>query len=209
MDVAWQDSVGSFLDSFATDGGGSPAGFASGDNGVVWSDSADNGLFADPDSVLWNDAPVHWSNADPSLVLAGDLSPLGTVSFAPDNTLPAANLLWGEPGDNTSNGSINFSIAAAGAGTDNTFPLGSASDNTPRSLLFTNAGFGDILWTAVPDGAAPALQLADAGSIAGLSFPTLAPQQLIWTDPSHGVPALFTDQANAGIAPLNTLFGHA
>jgi hypothetical protein len=192
MDVAWQDSVGSFLDSFATDGEGSPGGFASGDNGVVWSDTADNSAFTGTDSLLWNDASVHWSNADPSLILAGDLGPPGTASFASDNSLPATNLLWTDPSDNTS---INVSIAGAGAGMDNTFPLGPASDNAPRSLLFTNASSSDILWTATPDGASPALtlpttvnsqalHLADGGSVPDLSFPTLAPQQLVWTDPS-------------------------
>lgn len=41
----------------------------------------------------------------------------------------------------------------------------------------------------------------------GPTFAMLAPQQLVWTDPSQGVPAALNDQPDAGLTPLHTLFG--
>ena len=76
-----------------------------------------------------------------------------------------------------------------------------------------------LVWTGQPHGSIPdgtgQTPLAPpvtgntplTGDVHGATFSTLAPQQLVWTDPSQGVPTTLTDLANTGATPLNTLFG--
>jgi hypothetical protein len=78
-----------------------------------------------------------------------------------------------------------------------------------------------LVWTgqpplpgALPDGTGQppvtppvAGNSALTGVLPGSTFATLAPQQLVWTGPSQGVPATLSDQPNTGLTALNTLFG--
>jgi len=41
------------------------------------------------------------------------------------------------------------------------------------------------------------------------AFADLAPQQLVWTDPSQGVPTTLTEPPGTGVTPLNALFGRS
>ena len=140
MDVLWQDSVGSFLDSLVADTGACCVSFAGRDGAAPWSAAADSSPFAGSDSLLWsgnNETP-----ADTSLAYAGSLGPDGNTPFGSDPALLAAGLLWGDSGSNTSIWPINDPWLATGIsaqGTD-TFPLiMSASGSGAPSLLWQTA----------------------------------------------------------------------
>jgi hypothetical protein len=47
------------------------------------------------------------------------------------------------------------------------------------------------------------------GGLPAPTFATLAPQELVWTDPSQGVATTLADQPNVGATPLPTLFSRA
>jgi hypothetical protein len=45
--------------------------------------------------------------------------------------------------------------------------------------------------------------------VPGSAFAALAPQQLVWADPSQGVPTTLTEPPGTGVTPLNALFGRS
>ncbi|MBV8753339.1 MAG: hypothetical protein JO328_10830 [Hyphomicrobiales bacterium] len=254
MDVAWQDGVGSFLDSSGTD----PSSFVSfteGD-GTLWSSSADSPLFSGQ-SVLWEsglDSPAdsHISGltvdstngTDTGTWLAGSWLADGTPGLA-DGTLQGG-LLWGSAGSETpislaSNGGVGLGALELGASSGDSqwqqfvdhYAGGSATGLTDvPHLLWTGAGSQSAI-VPVPNNSQPVhialndtLPLATVGSVqpsvtlpevnyappttptglegaAAQQFSALAPQQLVWTDPTHGQPAV----AEVASAAPSTLAG--
>ena len=89
----------------------------------------------------------------------------------------------------------------------NPFLDGSAVSLPPAGLVWP----GEPPTNVVPDAAGqPPLTTPPADNARmGYVLGYLAPENLLWTDPSHGVPAALGDQPNVGTAPLNTLFTRA
>jgi hypothetical protein len=224
MDVAWQDGVGSFLDSSGTDPS-SFASFASDDGGALWSSSADNPLFSGQ-PVLWEsgeDAPADSrisaltadgaGGNDTSALLAGSWIADAGSGFAGGSVALDGGLLWTGAGRDTSstltsNGGVGLGALDLGAGSVasqwqqsvNDFASQSATGfrETP-SLLWTGASSQPPVTVPVVDGL-QAIHLAPAD---GLSVPTLAgvsPTQLVWTQPS-GAPGLANGPTLADAAP--------
>jgi len=250
MQLLWQDNVGSFLDSLATDAGGSSVSFAGGDGGTPWSATTDSSLFAGANSLLWSGN--NETSADTNLSYAGSFGPEGTTPWGSDPALLAAGLLWGDSGSNTSVWPINdpWPATAVSAQGSETFPVVmSNSGSGAASLLWQTAVssfeqvstevqsiagnsvlsqavesqlnqvlavVGNVTGgTAQPPVTLPvttqATNLAASGGSAAPSFSTLAPQQLLWTDPSSlgssgvsGMPTL-TSASPVGSSTPNAL----
>jgi len=211
MDVAWQDGAGSFLDWSGSDLSGSFASLASGDGSVLWSSSADTPLFSG-DSVLWEstaDSPAgsHLSAFDPS-ASETDGTPTrswitsGTSGLLVGSSSLDSGLLWAGAGSDTSASLNSGSGLWLGA-----LDLGAGSGPSSQWLQFVNdfanrsaTGFSDIptlLWSGGERSAVTPPITGDplhlASSFAGPSFPTLAPEHLVFTDPAGAAAPIMAD----------------
>lgn len=216
MDLSWQDSVGSFLDTLATDPGSSLASFVDGVGAALWSAPSDTASPSGAGSLLWSDLA---SSSDDTSAL--NFGTADQTSWAPDSALPTAGLLWADPSGNavwsgngtwaTENGMLTTTGFA-----DSTLAQGAASAVSPlwQAILsnFADAGGGlapvfasamnDVSWTATGGTGQPPMisltpapqltSLAGSGALAQALFSTLAPQQLLWTDQS-GAAGLVTE----------------
>ena len=153
MDVAWQDSVGSLLDSSGID----PSSFASftGGDGTLWSSSGDSPLFSGQ-SVLWESGPdsstdshigglkVDSANGtDTSPLLASSWMATGPYAFARENPLPDAGLLWSSAGSDTSSPLTDNGGLALGA-----LDLGATSGASQWQQFVTDYAAGAETWLA-------------------------------------------------------------
>ena len=127
---------------------------------------------------------AHSSAVDSALNQALDLLWTATGGTgAPPVTLPHA------PTNPFVDGSLPFFLPPSG------FP--------PTNELFPNApGTPPVTPPIVND--SPPINV-----VPGSTFAALAPQQLVWTDPSQGVPTTLTEPPGTGVTPLNTLFGRS
>jgi hypothetical protein len=234
MDVAWQEGVGSFLDSSGSDLSGTFASFWSGD-GTLWSGASDNGVLAGP-SLLWSDANADSgdtsstrlgtgltdgaSGADTPTLSLGSWISDGASGFAA-STLHGG-LLWAGAGSDTS--SSLTSGSGAGLGSLGALDLTAGSSSTlwqqfvdgfgsqfatwaadlPH-LLWTGAASQPLVTAPVADGS-QALNLATAGSLPLPAAATLAPAQLVWTQPS-GATGLATGPSLTDAAPTPPISG--
>lgn len=213
MDVAWQDSVGSFLDSSGTGLASTSGAFGVGDNGTLWSASPDTGAFADQ-SVLWNQTDLDGSDSTSTHLGAGitdsasgsDTSTLSLGSWGTDGTPALASgtlqggLVWAGASSDTSNSLTNGTGVGLGA-----LDLGAGSAATSQWQQFVNdfasqsgAWLTDaqpLLWTGTssqPPITAPVptslgsqpVQLAPSGSLPIPTLGSVVPAQLTWTQPS-------------------------
>jgi hypothetical protein len=202
MDVVWQDSGASFLDSAGTD----PSSFASfASDGTLWTSSGDSPLFSGQ-PVLWESDP---DSPGDSRVAGLTLDGSGGT----DTSLPLADrwiadrtpglagamldVLWAGASTDTSsslasNGGMGLGALDLGAGSVSSQWQQFVNDFASQSAT----GFGEapsLLWTDAssrPPVAVPVVDGLRAISLAptdGLSVPTLAsvsPTQLVWTQPS-------------------------
>ena len=207
MDVAWQDSVGSFLDSSGT-GSSGVASFAGGD-GTLWSSAPDSPLFSSQ-SVLWeSDADPPTDNhlvglnsdstgaTDTSPILAGGWIADGAPGLTGGSPTLDGGLLWAGAGSDTSASLTNSTGVGLGA-----LDLGAGS-STSQWQQFVNDFAGQpaawlsdtahLLWpgagtqppVAVPFSAgSQSVPLAPSTGVALPSIPSLSPTQLAWTGPS-------------------------
>jgi hypothetical protein len=219
MDVSWQDSVASFLDSSGTDLS-SFASFASGDGATLWSSSADTPFSGE--FVLWEssaDTPLDsrisslsLDAVDPETTrLAGSWMDNGSLSFGGGSSSLDSGLLWAGAGD-TSNPLASGS-GTTGLGSLAALDLGPGNGvsqwqqllglSAPAETWFQQAT--SLLWTggSAQPPLAPTLttdSLRLAGSPAGPIFPTLSAERLAWTDPSAAT-ALISVPTLADAAP--------
>jgi hypothetical protein len=215
MNVLWQDNLPSFLDSSSLAGAGDFAA-SLGDGGAPWFALADGGLFSGQ-PVLWWDNGADSATADSGLTgvagfdpggAAGGWLPRGAEAFTGANPALDGGLLWADPSGSTS----SFALSGAGAGhldlsagNDASFQWQQLIGNSSTTWL-TEASH--LLWT----GGQPPLTPPIVGTspLTGIlpepTFPMLAPQQLVWTDPTQGLPAIISDPAAVGAAPV-TLAG--
>ena len=206
MDVAWQDSVGSFLDSSGTDPS-SFSSFASDDGAALWSSSSDGPLFS-TQPVLWEsgaDTPGDSRNGWLTLDSAGgtDSDMLSLAGWNTDATAGLAGgtlnggLLWTAAGSNTwtslaSSDGVGLGAldlgAASGASQWQQFVDSFGSQfstwaaDVPH-LLWTGAGSQPAVTVPVADG----LQSLPIAANDSLSLPTLgsiSPTQSVWTQQS-------------------------
>jgi hypothetical protein len=217
MNVLWQDNVPSFLDGSSPGGAG---GFAAslGDGGAPWFASADGGLFSGQ-PVLWWDNGADSATADSGLAgvagfdpggAAGGWLPHGAEAFAGANPTLDGGLLWADPSGSTS----NLVLTGPGVGQFD-LTAGHGGPSQWQQLLGTSghetwlANASTLLWTGGSDRApltppvtSDTLHLT--GGLAGPSVPTLAAEQLTWTDPST---AGLASGPNLGVAePALTQF---
>jgi len=221
MDVVWQDSVGSFLDSAGSDPG-SFASFAD-DGGALWSSVSDSPLFSS-EPVLWQsgaDAPADShlgaliadsSVTDSSALLAGGwIADAGSGFVGGSATLHGGGLMWAGAGSNTastlsSNGGVGLGALDLGASSGSLwqqfvdqFASGAASSlgDVPQLLWTSPAGQLSIT-VPVVSGLQP-LQVGASDSVAA-TLGNLAPTQLVWTQPS-AANGLTVGPSLAGAAP--------
>jgi hypothetical protein len=206
MDVVWQDGVGSFLGSGGTDSGGSLASYLSADGGAVWLAPADSGLFSSQ-SMLWESAgdsrgdsyaaafTQDATETEASTVPVGWIAN-GASEFASGSPTLDGGLLWNGAGDTS--GSLSTIGGAGGLGSLAALDLGAgtasslwqqfANDFAGRSAPWL-ADVPHLLWTGgsgqpplAPPISGDSLHLT--GSLVGPSVAPLAPEHLVWTDPS-------------------------
>jgi hypothetical protein len=156
MDIVWQDSPGSFLDSGSIDAASAFAPVPGADGSALWSSAADRGSSATGDALLWDDDAASRASWQANLAAAGMSSPdwgrqfglsSGSLDIAwADGSGNGPSLLWQPNGS-----AAPFSFAAS--------PLDSSMEWT--SSLPTPAG---ILWSASEPTTLPAF--------VGLSAPT-------------------------------------
>jgi len=220
MDLSWQDSAGSFLDTLGTDPSSSLASYVDGGGAALWSSPYDGASPSGAGSLLWSDRGAP-SDDTPALNFATDES----ISLAPDSTLPATGLLWANSGSYAPVWSDNSRWAADSAYTDGTLsqaastvsPLWQAVQSNfvdsggGMAPVFTSAlnDVSQVLWTATGGtGQQPLLPLTPDPLLASLggssvlttpSVSSLAPQQLLWSEP-QGTPAL-AGSPTIGAAP--------
>jgi hypothetical protein len=223
MDIAWQDSAASFLDSSGSDGAGSVS-FSGADAGTPSLAFADGGLTSGQ-SLLWQGNDAVFSGA-------GDPSTLAGASWASGETATPRSilgsleegLLWPDLG-----GALSGSVIYDGSDlTSAMSAMGASLDASPASLQWNQfiselsptgvdssmTDVSGLLWTATEGGqftspttsGFPPLHLADVGAFPG---PVFAAQQLVWTDPAQTAPAVLSDQPNAGVTSFSPLFGPA
>jgi hypothetical protein len=186
MNVLWPDSVGSFLDSLATDASNGFASFVD-DGAALWSSSSGSDPASAIGSLLWSDS-----------------------SAATDTSSLAAGLLWADRGSSsTSTWSISDPTFSAPAGTGGGSLLWQAllpeiqriSTELPSSFdsLFNSAL--DLLWTATGGTGQPPFTLPITGApqlATGLLPSTLGAllaEQVVWTDPSQGLHGITSSAA--------------
>jgi hypothetical protein len=210
MDVAWQDGVGSFLDSSGTD----PSGFislANGDGGTLWSSSGDSSQ-----SILWESGPDSAADShisgftsdsagatDTGTLLAGTWITDAASGFAGASTSLNDGVLWTSAGSDTStslasNGGVGLGALDLGATSGasqwqqfvDQFAGGSAAGltDTPH-LLWTSASSQPPISTPVAAGSQP-LHI-DPNDSFGLA-PVASGSQPLHIDPngSLGLPTL-------------------
>jgi hypothetical protein len=231
MDVVWQDSGASFLDSSGTDPT-SFATFAGGDGGTLWSSAADSPVFSDQ-SLLWDsgaDAPAasylsgltadNGSGTDTSPLLTGGWIADGTSELASGSPSLNGGLLWAGTGDTSAALSTSSGLGSLGS-----LDLGASSTASSLWQQFVD-GFGPqvatwaadlphLLWTGassqplvtapVLDGS-QSLPLAAGGSLPSSIAGTLAPTQLVWAQPSAAT-GLVTGPNLADAAPTPVISG--
>lgn len=230
MDVAWQEGVGSFLDSSGTDLSGTFASFGSGDGGTLWSSAADSTVFSDQ-SLLWEsgaDAPAdsHLSGltadnaggTDTGSLLAGGWIADGTPGFG--GGVLGTGLLWAGAGSETSSSLTNGSGVGLGA-----LDLGTASGATqwqqfvndfagqpgtwlteaPQQLLWAGASSQPQITVPLLD-ASQSLHLAASDSSPSSNPGTLSPTQLVWAQPSAAT-GLVTGPSLTDAAPTPVMSG--
>jgi hypothetical protein len=224
MDVVWQDSVGSFLDSSGTDPGNF-ASFASDGSGALWSSAGDSPLFSGQ-PVLWEsgaDSPAdsHISaltadgtgGNDSGALLVG--SWLADASAGSAGASPAMNLslLWAGSGSDTSstlasNGGVGLGALDLGAGSAASQWFQSLNVSAPQETWLQQPA--NLVWTGGTDQAPlttstplmpPVGNLQVPGAPSLQAPPTLTPQQLVWTDSSQGVAGITSSPATLGAAP--------
>jgi hypothetical protein len=213
MDVGWQDSVGSFLDSAGTDAN-SFASFASENGAAQWSSSSDSPLFSSQ-PVLWesgadspNDSHISaltadsTSGTDASALLAGSWIADAGSAFAGGSPALNGGLLWIGTGSDTSSTLASNSGVGLGA-----LDLGVSSgaslwqqfaDQFAGGLATGLPDTQQLLWTGaasqpsitVPFAAGLLSQpsvtvpVPASDSLPLLGAGNLAPAQLTWTQPS-------------------------
>lgn len=202
MDIAWQDSVGSFLDWSGTDPGSSLAALLSGDGGAVWSAPADGDSFSGQ-SVLWEsrgDAPgdSHLATFDPNATDTDTLARTWIADGTSSGLLSGSpsldsGLLWAGAGSEGSS-SLSTSGGVGGLGSLTSLDLGAGGSSQWQQFVdqFANPSATwlpqHLVWPAgssqPPLGPTTLDSLHLADSLAGPTFPTLAPEHLMWTDPS-------------------------
>jgi len=211
MDVVWQDSGASFLDSAGTD----PSSFASfASDGTLWTSSGDSPLFSGQ-PVLWEsgadapaDSPISGLAADSaggtdaSPLLAGHWIADGGSAFAGASVALDGSLLWAGASSDTSsslasNGGVGLGALDLGASSGaslwqqfvDTFAGGSATGlaDVPQ-LLWTGSGTQPSITVPVPV-AAQSLPLAASDSVQLATVGNLAPAPFLFT-PSLGATGL-------------------
>jgi hypothetical protein len=230
MDVVWQDSGASFLDSAGTD----PSSFASfASDGTLWTSSGDSPLFSGQ-PVLWEsgadapaDSPISGLTADsaggtdPSPLLVGSWTADVGSAFAGATSALDGGLLWTAAGSDTSNSLVSNGGVGLGA-----LDLGASSGASLWQHFVDQfaGGFGigptdvpQLLWTgtgsqpsiAVPvPVAAQSLPLAASDSSPLATVGNLAPAPFLWT-PSLGAtgltpsPSLMTGAGAVGSSSSN------
>jgi hypothetical protein len=226
MDVAWQDSGPSFLDSSGT-GATSFASFAS-DGGALWSSATDSPAFSSQ-AVLWEsgaDSPIdsHISaftadsttDAGPSLTgtWAADASP----AFADTSTAMDGGLVWAGSGSDTSSsstssGGLGLGSLDLGAGSSayqwQRFANGLAGQSATglvdsQQLLWTGGNSQLPITMPVAD-VAPAAYLAPSDSLPLSTLGSLSPAQLVYTQPSGSTAA--ANAATVGASPYTPSTG--
>jgi hypothetical protein len=231
MDLSWQDSVGSFLDTLATDPSSSLASFVDAVGAALWSAPSDTASPSGAGSLLWSDG----TSDDTNTVNFGTGE---LTSWAPESALPAAGLLWSDTSGNAvwsgkgawaaENGMLTttgFADGSLSQGAGTVSPLWQAvlSDFAGASgeiaPLFANVvnDISQVLWTATGGAGQPPMMsltpepqltsFAGFGALAQTLFSTLAPQQLLWTAQS-GVAGLAPDPM-IGAAATPPLMGGA
>lgn len=230
MDVSWQDNVPSFLDASNPAAGGLAASL--GDVGAPWFASADGGLFSGQQVLWWDNGADSESGAsrlsslasfDPSAAAGTDIA--GTGGWIADGaeTFSSASalqggLLWADGGGSNSlfsDGGIQADGLGLGHGGTDASPSQwqqFVDAYAGRSQTWLNAA-SDLLWTGsteqVPVTFAP-VENAPLTSPTGLAsltapFSMLAPQQLVWTDPSAGAAPMLSGAPYApaaGFGPI-------
>jgi hypothetical protein len=227
MDVAWQESAGSFLDSSGT----GPSSFASfvGGDGALWSSSSDSPVFSGQ-PVLWEsgaDTPADshisgltldsGSGTDTSPLLAGGWIADGASGLA--SGMLDGSVLWSGAGSNTSSSLTNGSGVGLGAldlGAGSSTPLwqqfvdsfGSQfatwAADAPH-LLWTGASSQPAVTVPVPDNS-QSVHLAASDSVSLPAVGTVSPTQLLWTPPS-GATGLATGPTLTDAAPTPVMTG--
>jgi len=210
MNVLWQDNVPSFLDASGLGAGGFAGSL--GDVGAPWFASVDGGLFSGQ-PVLWWDNGADSATADSGLTGVAGFDPGGAAGWLPHgaeaftgaNPALDGGLLWADPSGSTS----SFALSSAGAGhldlsagNDASFQWQQLIGNfAGPSTWLTEASH--LLWT---DGQPPLTPpIAGNSPLTGIlpepTFPMLAPQQLVWADPSQAVSSLLDTQPLTGVPP--------
>jgi hypothetical protein len=230
MNLLWLDDFGSFLDSLTADVSGNSAPFAGSDGqALLWSGGITSGggltgqdmLWAEPDSsaTIWQLAYNAGTAGVPGL---GD----GNLSFAGASlSSDVGSLMWqttlfvfeeisATANSTTLDSTLNQILdvvwtATGGAGSppitlphapSNPFADGFPAISLPSSQL---------VWTGQPPlgtGQPPLTPLAGnspfTSGLLGPMFSTLVPQQLVWTNPAQSLPAIISDSAAVGAAPI-------
>jgi hypothetical protein len=223
MDVAWQDSVGSFLDSSGGDLG-SFASFAGGD-ATLWSSSGDNPVFSSQ-SMLWesaaDDSHISGLTADGGGADATTLSLGGWMADGtpgPAGGMLGGSLVWAGAGSDTStsltsNGGIGLGALDLGAGSSSSLwqqfvdgfgsQIATWAEDVPH-LLWAGAGSQPLVTAPVAD-VSQSLTLAAGASLPLPTAGTLAPSQLMWTQPSAAT-GLITGPSLTDAAPAPVMSG--
>jgi hypothetical protein len=228
MDVAWQDGVGSFLDSSGTDPN-TFAAFAS-DGSALWSSSDDSPVFS-AQSVLWEsgpDSPVdsHIAGLTSDSATGTDAGTLWLGGWIADATPGLAGgtlqggLLWAGAGNDTvstlsNNGGVGLGALDLGVAGGTSSQWQQFVDGLGSQVATWAADLPHLLWAGavsqplvtapVTDGLQP-LNLAAGASLPLPTAATLSPAQLMWTPPSSAT-GLTTGPSLADAAPPAVLSG--
>jgi hypothetical protein len=227
MDVAWQDGVGSFLDSAGSD----PNIFAAcASDGALWSSSGDSPVFSGQ-SMLWESGPdspldSHIAGVTSDSATGTDVTALSLGGWSAEGTPGLASgplqggLLWAGAGGDTATtlsnnggvglGALDLGVAGGTSSQWQQFVDGFGSQvatwaaDLPH-LLWTGAGSQPLATAPVTDGLQP-LNLAAGASLPLPTAATLSPAQLVWT-PASAATGLTTGPSLADAAPAPVMSG--